>query len=832
MNELRADFPPASEHMDPFAKAIEFLMAALVIFSPLALGVVQAWSEQVFVCIAGLTALCMGFRFLFVPGLRPVFTWAYIPLGLFLLLTLFQVLELPVSVINAVAPNTVSLKKELLSHGAGPAAMSISFYREGTLHDLRLAVSIAVIFAVAVNYYRTREQLFRLFWLIAGTGAAIGILAVFQVITETDGIFWIITGKSDIVRGGSFVNRNNFCQFMNLSMGASVVLLLFHLEKGVRQQGTTLRDAIDWLGSPQGKIIWILSIFIIIGITSVFLSLGRGGAISLLIAGTLTTLLITSRFVRQGKGWVIALLALCAFISVLYLGFDAVYDRLATLQEKETFAENNRWQIIKDIALAWTRFPLVGTGFGTHEVVYPMFDRSTVPRIAGYAENEYAQLAEETGSIGLVLIGLFGFVVIRNYIRCLCRKDGISPFIGYGLGYGLIAVAIHSFSDFGLHLPANAVLAALYCGIIIRIGRPARQVTEATLVGRAGTRAAAAVFLIVFLPVFSWAVVTADSARRAEAHWRKAMKEEQWIAKQDEQVSNLNYKTLISHAAEASRLEPGNIQYRYWLQVFRWRSISRVRDPKTGAIITTPKTIEFVERIVDELHKARRICPTFGPLYCVAGQLETFVLGRPIGRKHIRKGYRLAPCDPTVCYVAGLLDATEGDMDASFAKFQRTLELDALFFKDIAHVYINRIDKPEKALELAGDALQNLYYVERLLGGDPAQRELFEKARDKRISLIKTQCEDEQAPPRVKAELARIYQEKQDYQNAVLFYRQALSEDYGHVYWRYNLAECLAKLDQTGEAIHEARICLRLRPHFEAAERLIGALSTTKNEER
>jgi hypothetical protein len=49
--------------------------------------------------------------------------------------------------------------------------------------------------------------------------------------------------------------------------------------------------------------------------------------------------------------------------------------------------------------------------------------------------------------------------------------------------------------------------------------------------------------------------------------------------------------------------------------------------------------------------------------------------------------------------------------------------------------------------------------------------------------------------------------------------------NYGQVQWRLALARLLAETNRIPEAIHEARICLRLRPEFKAAKRLIEKLS-------
>jgi O-antigen ligase len=100
------------------------------------------------------------------------------------------------------------------------------------------------------------------------------------------------------------------------------------------------------------------------------------------------------------------------------MGFDAVYDRLATLRQLDQ-AANARWQILKGVATAWTRFPLLGTGLGTHEVVYPMFDRTTIPALVSHAENEYAQAAEETGIVGVILLIALWVTVWVSYLGLL-----------------------------------------------------------------------------------------------------------------------------------------------------------------------------------------------------------------------------------------------------------------------------------------------------------------------------------------------------------------------------------------------------------------------------
>ena len=56
---------------------------------------------------------------------------------------------------------------------------------------------------------------------------------------------------------------------------------------------------------------------------------------------------------------------------------------------------------------------------------------------------------------------------------------------------------------------------------------------------------------------------------------------------------------------------------------------------------------------------------------------------------------------------------------------------------------------------------------------------------------------------------------------AIEHYRLAIKKDYDQVGWHYALAQLLDEEGRVDEAIHEAEICLRLRPDYGAAKRLI-----------
>ena len=816
--------------IDSFDRVIEWLLISLLAFMPLALGAVEAWSEEVVVVLAAAISVCFLLKLIFRKDSNLVWSWAYLPVALFILVAVFQLIPLPTSAVSTISPNTAAVKEELLGDLPNSSevlsSMTLSFYANATKHDLRLVLAVAAVFVVVLNVFRRPEQVKRLLMAMAVIGGGIALIALAQVISGTDKIYWTVPTGHNLADAGTFINHSNYGQFMNLSIGAALGLIVIKLHEAFRGKRITPPLVFEYLSSPAARVIWLLLAIVIIGVATVFVSLSRGGVVSMLIAAGFTTLVLTSRRSLKGSSWIMALVALGAFICVLYIGFDAVYDRLATLRELHE-AEGGRWQIVKDISVAWTKFPVLGTGLGTHEVVYPMFDRSTIPAIAGHAENEYAQAAEETGLLGLATLVGFAIIVWVNYARNVRNASVPIRSAAYGLGFGLVAILIHSLSDFGQHLPANATLSAVFCALLLALARMGQTNREAAQTVRKpwNFRGLSIAALLCTSGIWAWALLGANNARIAESHWKEALITERNLIEKNWQGTDTQFAYLISQTETAVEYQPENVSYRHWLNVYRWRSISRVNDPNTGEVIIAEQTVQFIPRIIDELHKTRVLCPTFGATYCVVGQLEKIILDDPGGAERIRKGFRLAPCDPTACFVAGLLDVEEQKVDDSFEKFSRAVELDGRLFGNVADVYINHAGRPDLAVAVAGENTGRLSYVANALADIQEHKELADEARARVKELLKSKCSEPDAPASAFASLANIYKRESDNDAAIEYYRRALALDYGQVYWRLTLARLLAETEQIPEAIHEARICLRLRPQFKAAEKLISDLS-------
>jgi O-antigen ligase len=518
-----------SDHLD---QAMEWLLIALLAFAPFAFGVVQAWSEEIVVVLAALVTVCFCVQRVVTRPTTAAWTWAAIPVAAILLLALVQTIPLPVRLVGFISPNTVAQKAQLLADLDGrsslPPWMQISFYPYATVHHLRLVLAAAAIFVVVLRMFRRPDQITRLLLAVAVIGAAVALVTLAQDILGNGKIYWSAASPHGSAFSGPFVNHSHYAQFMSLSMGAALAVILVKVHEVFQGGRTTPAAVAEYLSSSQGGLVWGLSAMIVLGAATIFLSLSCGGMISLMVAGVFTTLVLSFTKSVRGPGWLMAMMALGALIGVLYCGFDGVYERLGALRGLNR-AGGGRWQIVEDVAVAWTRFPVTGTGLGTHEVVYPMFDRSASPALVSHAENEYAQAAEEMGLLGLAALLALAVFVWHSYAKAV-RTAGV-PICSaaYGLGFGLSAVMVHSLSDFGQHLPANAVLSAVFCALMIRLPHLGRRGGTAALELPAGPkrgRLRGWLTLAAVCLVSGWAIGGADAARRGEAYWGRALARE------------------------------------------------------------------------------------------------------------------------------------------------------------------------------------------------------------------------------------------------------------------------------------------------------------------
>jgi O-antigen ligase len=266
---------------------------------------------------------------------------------------------------------------------------------------------------------------------------------------------------------GSFGNRNHYAFFQEM-------LLLVGLGWVYSRWRGAIRGAPDRAAAQEAKArASILGLGVAaIGLSLVF-SLSRSG-ITFGLAGCALFLYLT----RRGRRPLLAFGAVIAAVA-LWIGVDPVISRFQLIPE-ELSAESGRTTVWRDSIGAVEDFWLTGSGLRSFQYVYPIYRSFGGRRFYSWAHNDYLQLGVELGLPGVALVLGFLFWAFRR-ARDVRRKllESGSSLRALHAGYcaAAVAVALHSFTDFGLHLPANAALFTVVVGVATGVA-PSRASNE------------------------------------------------------------------------------------------------------------------------------------------------------------------------------------------------------------------------------------------------------------------------------------------------------------------------------------------------------------------
>lgn len=261
-----------------------------------------------------------------------------------------------------------------------------------------------------------------------------------------------------------FINRNHFALLIEMAFG----LLLGILIKG------KLSEKFKFL-------CWILAG--IMGYSAIAAN-SRGGLVSLaaLILFAVLVHMMTREEPRNSEreyfrrnpigagmlfrkisvttGLIVLVFGLIVLVTA-FVGGDTVVTRFEKLKGEIETVNNagvNRNLIWSSTLKMIESEPLLGVGFGGYATAIPKFDASGGKYRLQQAHNEYLEIMANGGIIGFALFALFGVIVVHRILKNLRSSDLLRRASCFGAAIGIFGVLIHSFVDFGLHIPVNAFI--------------------------------------------------------------------------------------------------------------------------------------------------------------------------------------------------------------------------------------------------------------------------------------------------------------------------------------------------------------------------------------
>lgn len=828
---------------------------------PLAFGAVEAWSEAVVLAASSGLFFCLAlhaWRNRGSGGLR--WTPALLPMGLFVILALIQVAPLPLGLLSVVSPHAHGIYLALRDDSLSPTPLSL--YPHATWHDLRLVLMASAVFLSVLQFFRRTAAILQLLAAIAIIGAGLTVLAFLQDFFGNGQFYWIGPQIAQ-VNSGTFACHNHFSQHMVLSIMAMLAWAMVRVYQVLGRQWFGRGFFSDFYTDPELRAARWMLVFAVLGLVAVAMSASRMGVVSAGAGILVFCLILSVRLGRRGSSLplMVGLAAVCA---VVLAGFEMLAERMATLKSLDIYV--GRWTVVTDLLPAIGHFFLTGSGLGTFSAVYPMYDTGRVWQFASHAENEYAQLLLEMGIPGAILVAWFVVVVGRAGIRVISRLDQPIFIAAPALLAGLLAVMIHSWTDFGQHLPAIAALSAVFCALLVVMGQRADQASSAgsTYVltpssDNPATRPSGSPGTIVppdadlaqsanaeplgsgIAPPGSDLLCKTCSLRTGEprrARWfpqallalllllalinlpsaiNQVFAEATDLSARalvpDLEVRGIRatqqeYAHLVQLGQRAVDLDPTDAMYRYRLGVYRWYAAVRGRTKEQIGPDVTPELRDAAESIIVEMIFAAARCPTLGAVHCWRGQMEWWVLGDAAGRERVENGIRTARHDPVAWYAAAQLAAADGQPDLAYQRLERMTQVKKSSFPKAIPILAIDCARPDLAVKLAGDDPQRLSDASDWLARNGFTAQAMD-ARGRAIIEYRRLADDTQLSATALAMLAQASESDGDHVSAVAFYRRALSKEYRRTNWRLACAESLTALGRYDEALGDLATCER-----------------------
>lgn len=336
-------------------------------------------------------------------------------------------------------------------------AADVEYLARGEL--LRI-LTYATLFLVIVNNLHRQTTTLIVAGSLLGLATLLAFLAAYQFAVASDTVWGLGRGGQYGRRaGGSFVNPNSFAGFLALLIPLAAAL------------------AIAGRMRPVWRVLVVYSLAAMLA--ALGMTLSRGGMLAAAAGLALVfTLLLLNRDYRWFATAGLALLAAGALAATFVVQRDAVLKRRVSdgLNTEQVIARNSRQVIWPATVAMWREHAVWGVGPGHFQTRFNQYRSEWVHGDPEHAHNDYLETLADWGVAGAAVILLpwllLGYGVWRTYGQVKrapadleVKRSSKYAFV-LGATGGLTALLVHGLLDFNFRIPANALVAVTWMGLL------------------------------------------------------------------------------------------------------------------------------------------------------------------------------------------------------------------------------------------------------------------------------------------------------------------------------------------------------------------------------
>lgn len=387
-------------------------------------------------------------------------------------------LPLPGGLVAVLSPSAYELQRSVAAVPDAAVRHGLGIAPGAAVDQLILGANyLALFWLVLVSVARNRPRQRMVLGALVLSGVA---QALYGTVMTLSGLEYGFFEPKAVGHGwatGTFVNRNHFAGYLELTLAAGIALVLADLRAGAPQTWRQrLAGLVDLLLSPRMRVRVMIALMVI----ALVLTRSRMGNVAFFVAlaicGNLYVLLRHPKYLVKS----LVFFASLVVVDLLIISEQYGLQKLAARLEATDVRTEQRALVFRDLVPVIRQYGLVGAGPGTFAAAYAPHRSADIDGYYDHAHNDYAEFVIETGAVGAVLLGALALTTLGHALQVLRRRhDPVAGALAFAGAMGLVTLGIHGLADFNLRIPAVAATLVTLMALTLSVSSRPRQRVQA-----------------------------------------------------------------------------------------------------------------------------------------------------------------------------------------------------------------------------------------------------------------------------------------------------------------------------------------------------------------
>ena len=367
-----------------------------------------------------------------------------------LMFGLFQILPFPGFLVATLSPE--SWRVHELAGTNGCSSVSVDTY--ASLLSFMKSLAYILVFCLCLLLVDTGKRIQKLAQVLVLSGLFQAFYGSLMTLSGLEYGFLIHKYSYIGNATGTFINRNHLAGYLEMCIAVGIGLMISKLGGNSSHTGRQkLRNLIRTMLGEKLRLRLYLAVMVI-ALVLTHSRMGNTAFFSSMLAAGIIALLLARNASRSMVILLASLILIDIFIVGTWFGMEKVVNRL---EHTSMVHDAGRANVDKTSFRIFKDYFFTGSGGGSFYAVFPEYRTADIDAYYDHAHDDYMEFAVEYGIAAILPAIMVLFSVAAAILALHRRKNLLMKGMAFSSLMGILSLMIHSFVDFNLQIPANAM---------------------------------------------------------------------------------------------------------------------------------------------------------------------------------------------------------------------------------------------------------------------------------------------------------------------------------------------------------------------------------------